>query len=98
MSTNFYKKILKREDGSQVLIEIHISTDFFRNTELKYKYDISIRAKGKRKWIHIPSQIDSRLNKEVLAVISADEILEAENEFYSTIKPIQHREFTEPGY
>lgn len=98
MSDNFYKKILKREDGSQVLIEIHISADFFRNTELKYGYDISIRSKGKRKWLHIPSQGNGRLNKEVLKVVSADEILEAETEFWNTLKPIQHCEFTEPGY
>ena len=98
MADNFYKKILKREEGNQVLIEIHISTDFFRNTELKYKYDISTRLKGKRKWIHIPSQSDGRLNREVLKVVSANEILKAETEFWNTIKPIQHVEFTEPGY
>ena len=98
MPNNFYKKILKREDGNQVLIEINISTDFFRNTDLKYKYSVYIRAKGKRKWIHIPSQADGRLNKNVLNVVDAKEILEAETEFWNTIKPIQHLEFTDTGY
>jgi len=84
---NFHEKILKREDGSQVKIETNLYLESARYKELIYKHAIFTREKGKRKWIHVPSQQDGTVNEIVSSVVKHSEIWEAQKEFWNSIKP-----------
>lgn len=86
---NFFKKVLKRENGSQVKIEVSLYFNSFRNTEIEYEHSIYKREKGKRKWIHIPTSINNRLTKDVLLYVTAEEIAAVKKEFWKKIKPTQ---------
>lgn len=84
---NLHSKILKREDGSQVKIETCIYIRPFDGSKIVYEHTVHTREKGKRKWIHIPSQIDGSVNKEVSKVVQLSEIWEVQKEFWNSIKP-----------
>ena len=84
---NFYAKVIKRDDGSQVKIEAHIDLESARHKELIYKHTVFTREKGKRKWVHVPSQHNGDVNREVNSVASIHEIWGVQKALWSRIEP-----------
>lgn len=76
-------KIIKREDGTHIQIEVSLSIESFRD-EFKYHVSISKKFKNKRKWIHHPLKWDSEAN----LLCSQAEIKVAKFEFWEKIKPV----------
>ncbi len=86
---NKYEKIFRRDDGSQVKVEVSLWSDSgMRDSTMEYKYSIETRGNGKRKWFYVSSRYDGKLTPDVIIFISPAEILEAETEFWKSIKPV----------
>lgn len=83
-----HEKIFRRDNGSQTKVEIELVKIYSHPPKLRYIASVEIRSKGKRKWHYIPMQASGKVNKEIAAVISPKEILEAETEFWESIKPV----------
>ena len=85
---NNFEKIIKKENGHQVKIEIRLYAPSFRyDEEIEYNFSMFQKSKGKRKWIHLPLNPSKPLSKELLEFISEKELYAAKIEFWETIKP-----------
>lgn len=90
-------KIIKRVNGDQLKISVYAWLD---NNKITYKTSVSYRLKGKKKWLDLPDTMSdweirdlSLEDREIhrwentLRFVSQDEILEAQIEFWETLKP-----------
>lgn len=97
---NSYKKILKREDGTRVEIAVSIIDMQYR--DLEYRVDgVSFCEKGKRKfknpaikdkWKLRSMPMEDRekaLMDGYLTIASADEIHQAKEELWESLKPVR---------
>jgi hypothetical protein len=93
-----HEKIIKREDGSQVSIEVSFTSDYFRRT---FDYDVEVRTRenGKRKWVEVsypyqqqwraanlPTRAKMKM-EEYLKHVTTEEIHQAKLELWEKLKP-----------
>ena len=91
------EKIITREDGEQIKINVALSAEYFRQ-EVYWKVDVFYRQKGKRNWINVVDINDWRFrsnNQRSQYIKDANltkctdaEILEVKTALWESIKPV----------
>lgn len=98
-----HEKIIRREDGSRVKIEVSIYLDSYRRGEPVYSFETSKCEKGKRTWKYPHSENDyvwraldikgrnEYSKNKYLYLVSKEEVMEAYIELWEKIKPTMER-------
>jgi hypothetical protein len=94
-----HEKIIRRDDGSRIKIEVSVSLDFYTREEPHYSFVSSSCGKGKRlfksphsdndyTWraLDIPERIEYA-NQEYFTICTEAEVLEAYLETWELMKP-----------
>jgi hypothetical protein len=71
-----HEKIIKREDGTQIKIDVAVYTDHLRENICRYNTYISSKGKGKNDWIW-----DSH------DIVTPEELQAAKMELWEMLKP-----------
>ncbi len=95
-----HEKIIKRENGDSVKIDVSISISFYhKDLQNLYSVGVAIKPKNKRIWVYIQNQDDyswRKLNskerqeydmKNYLLHVTAEEILEVKRELWKLLEP-----------
>ena len=82
------EKVIKRNDGSRIKIEVNLYLPSLYRADEKHEYNVMVCTceKGKRTWKHIP---DTGSGEEAikLGLLVPDEIFQVKNELWEQIKP-----------
>jgi hypothetical protein len=91
--------VIKREDGSKVMISVVSNHDLYKDGNVVYRWDVKKQEKGKRKWVHILDtdnysyralSMEDRKSKRLsmyLEFVSEIEVLEAMTAHWNKMKP-----------
>lgn len=74
-----HEKIIKRANGSSVMISVSVYVDGMRQTGAHYSHGVCYREKGKRKWI-----FSNQSSKELA---TEEEIRQVKLELWEKLKP-----------
>ena len=75
-----HEKIIKREDGTQVKIEVFIFIEYVGDV-VHWNTEIQTKDKGRKKWCNLHPEVDES------SIVSEEEIYTAKLELWKNLKP-----------